>query len=651
MPSHMHLFNMPKDLSAAPPALSVVGALPNGFVGMDYEEFLQVVNPVGKFTVEVLENGLPAGNKVLADNFNKRIVVSFPAWTEDAVSPQGNWDFEGGDDGQWDLTSDGAGLSIGGGDGYDTYNGSRSLRYANHKGTVSARNINFAPVSPGDQLNASCWIQQGASDRRHTSGRVVISWHDENYGLLPGGEGTAWVVGNLVDSGSGGEWKQSVLNGATAPVGAKYAQLSISLNRVRQNLPMWADAAYWDAQYRVGSPTTGVFPLHLRVKDSLNRYAYWSGEVVIGEPKKFVGYTESFLQASGLSTVVYAEGTGTFLLVFSNSRSLWTSPDGTDWEEHPDMFPGAPTTSSTAWKMEWNPLVQEAMLHKSSSSTVGTWRLQPPSGSLGWRATPYLGTTYTSAAELMPVQDWWVALQTHMYSRLYSNTASNTVATFQGTDYPTSRGVVRGDETIFLATRTDDIALFALRRGVSPVMTRTLLWSLPHFTEPVATTGQLHGLDPLTMTGMTVFQYSGSSARPNILAYRFVRPGADGVLEHGTSTLFETDLVPDDPLNPGNLSMGYATPVYVPWAGSWFWPRIPSSSAGTRLGAMRVWQNGAQHELLFNQYGVLPVQGTYGSGSVKYAIARDKRIVLLSAGNQVLRMWFEDDQGLPPIPA
>lgn len=271
MPNHIRLFERPLVVDEVLPALMVTGALPDYTPEAAYEGRLPILNSVGKCTVEVLESTLPPGAFVRVDNVTKEVVVKWAAYTEEVATssmvPGG--DFEDGGTEGWGL---GPGWSIGTGPDYDAKTGTYSARFAGVKtkgsDAVSAR----IPAKVNDYIRVTAQVQQGASAKGNAGGRVSLIYRNaEGAELL-----RLW--GNLVTSGSNGAWKASIAEGA-APAGTKTVEVVLSAYRNRENHALWMDDVSWNHKYVLGQNDDDLYFLRIRVRDSLNREAYWQGYI------------------------------------------------------------------------------------------------------------------------------------------------------------------------------------------------------------------------------------------------------------------------------------------------------------------------------------------------------------------------------------
>ncbi|WAX24167.1 hypothetical protein P4_00009 [Xanthomonas phage P4] len=272
MASHFRLFGRPLSADDSVDALSVTGSLPYYVETDAYEGRLSINNSVGKCRVEVLSSTLPDGAFVRVDNISHEVVIKWDAFEIVAPTMKSvpNGDFELGEDG-WSL---GEGWSIGTGAGYDTYSGTHSARFADVSTKGSDLVLKKLPAKVNDYIRATVQINQGGSSRGNAGARISLIYMDvNNRDLLR-------LNGNLVTSGKRGAWHQSVVEGG-APAGTRSVILLVSAYRNKENKPLWVDDVQWNHSYQLGTADAGDIQLSLKVTDSLNRVAYWTGTIKV----------------------------------------------------------------------------------------------------------------------------------------------------------------------------------------------------------------------------------------------------------------------------------------------------------------------------------------------------------------------------------
>lgn len=175
----------------------------------------------------------------------------------------------GFEDGATDWTL-GAGASI---DSGEHYSGTQSLEIGGSFG-VSDTIHDASPVVPGRAISARAMYAQGAASAGNNGGLIVLQFLDASDALV-GPE----FLGNVVTNSSGGNWKQTLVNGL-APAGSTQVRIVLRSNRSHSE-QSWFDAVTWDygaatvpsgLVYRAVQPAIGysaadepVWPLTLGV--------------------------------------------------------------------------------------------------------------------------------------------------------------------------------------------------------------------------------------------------------------------------------------------------------------------------------------------------------------------------------------------------
>lgn len=158
--------------------------------------------------------------------------ASAPAPVADQLTNPG---FESGNTG-WTLE---AGFSIGEFGNGTHFQGTWSLQW-DLTGEGHAVNDNATEVAPGQTINASCQVQQGASSSGQAGARVEILWYDASDNFLSSSSG------NMVNSTSNQNWKQSTV-AAVAPANAAFARFAVFAFRISGGDELWIDSCTWDA--------------------------------------------------------------------------------------------------------------------------------------------------------------------------------------------------------------------------------------------------------------------------------------------------------------------------------------------------------------------------------------------------------------------
>lgn len=141
----------------------------------------------------------------------------------------------------------------------ESFTGSWSAEF---NATATDRKITgqtLIPVVPGQSITLTCQVQQGASSAGQAGARVALAWFDAADVEL------SESLGNLVDSASGGAWRQSSVTGIAPAGAAKVAQRAIGF-RNSGSAALWVDTFAWNYVapaslsgliYKAVQPTTG----------------------------------------------------------------------------------------------------------------------------------------------------------------------------------------------------------------------------------------------------------------------------------------------------------------------------------------------------------------------------------------------------------
>jgi hypothetical protein len=176
--------------------------------------------------------------------------LSTPSWQPGTIYPPGaivkrvssppavattptNPGFESGDSGWtkdtgWGITSAGQKFS---GSWAGEFNATASNR--------RIVNSYHAVIAAGQTIQASCQVNQGPSSAGVAGARVELDWLDASDTLISTSQG------NLVDSASNNQWKQSTVS-ATAPPGAAKVRIAASAFRNSGSGKVWVDSFLWN---------------------------------------------------------------------------------------------------------------------------------------------------------------------------------------------------------------------------------------------------------------------------------------------------------------------------------------------------------------------------------------------------------------------
>lgn len=275
--SHLRIFESPKSaLLPAAPDLTLTGTLGDYTSELAYSDRLQIGDQIGACSAWLEAGTLPPGHLITVDG--DEVVIAWPAYAA-AVDAVPNGDLEDGDTG-WVL---GLGLAIGewtyeyGGAENDeqAYDGTFAIEYGGgYRGNARAVSTLRRPCVEGEEVTATCQVQQGPSESRHTSGWVLLIFYDAD------GAELQVVEGNHIESGSDAVWNLSTAT-AEAPANTAYASVGGECHRNREAKPMWLDAFELDleATGSVGTNGFATFAITVGVRDAAGRVAYWTGTI------------------------------------------------------------------------------------------------------------------------------------------------------------------------------------------------------------------------------------------------------------------------------------------------------------------------------------------------------------------------------------
>ena len=275
MATHIQLFGKPLAFSPDFPPLSVVGVLPNYTSGVAYEGRLDIINAIGKCKVEFVSGQLPPGYRLYVDNFAEQVVLDWPAYSDPLgePSPVPNGNFEAGDDGSWTMDY---GWSID--EDNDPRTGSWNARLIKTGDNMMLRGTPVPVPAAGFNVIATGYIQQGASAEDRARCRMELVWR--------AGDGTELQreESRLVRDGDGGDWSDEqtlVTAEGITPINAATIAVEFRGWRTVSKRSLGVDDVTWNVPYAQGTNSDEEFYLTLKVTDSANRVAYWSG--ILGE--------------------------------------------------------------------------------------------------------------------------------------------------------------------------------------------------------------------------------------------------------------------------------------------------------------------------------------------------------------------------------
>ena len=276
-----------------------------------YTTRLQINNYQGDCTVQLLTGTLPNGYTLTVDNTTHEVVIAWPDYrlTANAAPVSPNLDFESGDmhwikGAGWRVET--TAFTIDG-----VYNGN----YKHQGGQSLILNDTPLPCPVGRLVTFSCRVHQGGSNAGNAGAAALIQFLDASGNVL------STVEGKLIDHATYGTVRTSSGSG-TAPTGTATVRIGARGFRKAQDLSLQVDTFVWDAGEVVASVTVGTngtaaIPLSLRVTDSVNRTADWSGTIT-----RVPGYADLVLADAPVIWLKLNETGGSAALDYSgNARN------------------------------------------------------------------------------------------------------------------------------------------------------------------------------------------------------------------------------------------------------------------------------------------------------------------------------------------
>lgn len=268
MANHLQLYVPVHKEEAIPlPPLTLAGSLAPYRPGESYSGFLTIHDAVGKCAVRLVSGTLPVGYRLYVDNVLGRVYLKWDAYVgTEGVYALPNYSFEDGEEGWqfgegWTITADAH------------HHGAKAAAFSNFTGDSDILGPLIPLAGSSAEIALRCQIQQGASSKGNVGAQVFLRWYS-------GPAEVSTSYGNLIDSASGGTWKESVV-AARRPTEANAVRPGIRGVRKKQNSPLYADEMTWDFKWIPGYSSSDPIPLTIQVKDSMNRVAVWSGTLVV----------------------------------------------------------------------------------------------------------------------------------------------------------------------------------------------------------------------------------------------------------------------------------------------------------------------------------------------------------------------------------
>ncbi len=254
------------DQGAAGRPLFVTGTLPPATERALYEGRLQIHNAIGACTArQIAGDALPPGHSIYVDNSTAEVVITWPAYVEQAAPIQ-NPGFEDGMAG-WAA---GAGWSV---TTNNAITGSRSAVYQRNGGSSVISSQSRYPVNPGVPISAQCQVRQGASSAGNAGAGLRLEFRDAAGDVIDRADG------NYVMSASKNAVYPSNVT-AFPPANAATVNVAGVGVRHRENKDVWIDSFSWNHRIAaVGLALPRAFVLTIEVRDSAGRTAIWTGAI------------------------------------------------------------------------------------------------------------------------------------------------------------------------------------------------------------------------------------------------------------------------------------------------------------------------------------------------------------------------------------
>ena len=266
------------------PMLRVVGTLPDYEAGEAYEGRLDILNAIGECTVELLENNLPPGHSVFVDNATKQVVITWPPYSPPTTEKPGiiNWDFQNGNLEGWNDKRGNSWSVVLGTTLRDPWWGSvPGDLVAVMQGIGRGDHLlesNLYPATPGQPVMARSIWDQGPSNKDNNNLWTAIGFYRADGSKIEPNPWHQWY-GDRIHDRTNKQRHFSTVNAITPPAAAFKTVQLIAHRRNGRNRWIAVDNVQTSGfDYSTGIPSEiDDFYLTVKVTDSANRVAYWSG--------------------------------------------------------------------------------------------------------------------------------------------------------------------------------------------------------------------------------------------------------------------------------------------------------------------------------------------------------------------------------------
>lgn len=549
------LFMRPLAVQPTPVPLNVTGTPPKYLPDLQYLTRLPIVGGVGKFKVDLISsNNLHPSAQIYVDNVTKELVIRWPPFKTNppVMGLVRNGDFTDGLN-FWDAKT--PGWKIGNGQ-----SGSDPACLEFPPGILGEGYIDSeqVPCLPGDQINFGCEVQQGASARGNAGGQSALVF------INNAGEETV-MRGTLVDDGANQEWHDSRLL-REAPADVRYVRGRLYGVRHRENKGVFFRNVTWNHAYSSGNNGTLPVDITVRVSDSLNTSVTKSYIILpYGAVRHFDGW-EMVLNLGTANNAIYGAlcfdpVSNLFLNCRPNSRSLWTSPDGTTWTEMVNFFPFVMATGNIGKFMAYSPETGKCVATGFASSTptvqdrayvftvaggviTNTTSISSSGGLMLNDVGFVTGTRYSTVTGLSWTSDFDISQQAYPDGQWFRKPGGNACRMWStpGSGTLVTNVLTRNSATTATMTRTQPAGANFPAGASSP--TSTTFFSA-HWADDLGYALCVNGSS--TAANQGVFMMSAVNDAPQLIGT--LPQVAGGTVGPGSSGSFQL--------------------FYVPWAGEW----------------------------------------------------------------------------------
>lgn len=275
------LFERPVAAFATVPDLEITGELPSYTIGESYEGRLDVLNAIGNYISEIVEEEsfLPAGAAVHTDKFNKELVVRWPAYSppDTVKSSVVNGDFKMGDLTGWhDVRGNGWSVKEYVNEDSEPVPAPPGNQAAWMEGVgrgewiLESDQYDVTPTSP---IYARSLWDQGPSNKDNNNLWTAIAFYRNGMFLSE-------ERGDRIHDRTNKRRHYSTL-GTVVPAAATHATVRLRAHRRnKRNREIIVDNVETQGfSYSVGTTENISYYITVKATDSAGRVAYWTGPI------------------------------------------------------------------------------------------------------------------------------------------------------------------------------------------------------------------------------------------------------------------------------------------------------------------------------------------------------------------------------------